>query len=565
MSNQTHFLDGFIKEWDDTVEWSGEELTTIRALLESISQYNGGRVEYDIELETHEEQAYILDTIEAALQKVMNLYAASIRLADKGYYYVPVEGIEPALDFLQPMEYVLRIDINLAGAGELADLPGIGPKTAQRLVDYRARKGPFEDIAEVLAVEGIDRADFDKFKYSIVAGPVEERANFLSARLSAFKREPTFARYLELIKASGGRFLLNEAFEEKDYKDAVLAELRKMDDYIRKNRYPAFGKDWRRSASDIRAIYERHRLVNRLEEQGSTDIGGVVVIDDTEYISFISQLIVSARRRIRIIMFFMKFEDEEKYPTDPLFAGLKAARERGVDIKVILDRDAKGEVFGSRVINEEAFRFFKDHDIDVTYDFEEELTHTKLVLVDDRHLVVGSHNWTAGSFFAYDDKSVYIESVQAAAETERYFQRLWREYTSGNKDEFKRLGDLAGIGFAPTLRLKGEGIRSTRDLLHSASSPEDRDVLSENTGISRDLILKWANIADLMRVEGIHEARANLLVEEIKINGVPALARQDPENLHRKISSIPFVPKPPLQKVKRWIKHAGKLDSLLRQ
>jgi competence ComEA-like helix-hairpin-helix protein len=565
MSGQTHFLDSYIKGWDDTVEWSGDELAAIRSLLESISQHNGGRVEHDAELEEYQEQTYILYTIETALQKVMNLYASSIRLGERGYYYVSVEGVEPALDFLRPVEYIPRIDINRAAAEELADLPGIGPKTAGRLVDYRAEKGPFKDISEVLAVEGIDRADFDKFKYAVTAGPTEDTPGFLSPLLLAFKRKPTFARYLTLIKSSGGRFVLNEAFEAKDFKEAVLAEIKKVDDYIRRNRYPAFDKYWRKSAADIRAFHEQHRLVTRLEEQASTDIGGVTVIDDSQYLSFISKLIAAAGQRIRIIMFFMRFEDEEKYPTDAIFAALKAARERGVDIKVILDRDAEGEVFGSRVINEDAYNFFKDNGIDVTYDSEEELTHSKLVLVDDRHLVVGSHNWTAGSFFAYDDKSVYIDSEQAAAETARYFDRLWTEYTSESKDQYKRLRDLAGIGYSHALRLRGEGIHSTRDLLQMSGSAADREALSEKTAIAPDLILKWAHIADLMRIEGVHEERAYLLVEEMGIGGVSGLASQEPEGLHAKIGSIPFVPKPPLQKVSGWIEQAKNLDSLVQQ
>lgn len=124
----------------------------------------------------------------------------------------------------------------------------------------------------------------------------------------------------------------------------------------------------------------------------------------------------------------MKFEDEEKYPTDSIFAQLESAKNRNVDIKVILDKDAEGEVFGSRIINENAYNFFKQNDIEVTYDSEETLTHTKIVLVDDNHLVIGSHNWTAGSFYAYDDKSIYIESPEMVEEASNYFDKLWSEY-----------------------------------------------------------------------------------------------------------------------------------------
>ncbi len=48
-----------------------------------------------------------------------------------------------------------RIDINSASPGELTRLPGIGPTLAQRIVDYRAAKGPFSSVDDLQRVSGI--------------------------------------------------------------------------------------------------------------------------------------------------------------------------------------------------------------------------------------------------------------------------------------------------------------------------------------------------------------------------------------------------------------------------
>ncbi|MFO0693399.1 MAG: helix-hairpin-helix domain-containing protein [Polyangiales bacterium] len=47
------------------------------------------------------------------------------------------------------------LDLNGATASELEALPGIGPATAQRIVEARARAGRFRDLSELDAVKGV--------------------------------------------------------------------------------------------------------------------------------------------------------------------------------------------------------------------------------------------------------------------------------------------------------------------------------------------------------------------------------------------------------------------------
>ena len=62
------------------------------------------------------------------------------------------------------------MNINTASAGELEALPGIGAKTAGRIVEYRQKNGPFKKIEELMNVRGIGEKNFVKLKPQITVG-----------------------------------------------------------------------------------------------------------------------------------------------------------------------------------------------------------------------------------------------------------------------------------------------------------------------------------------------------------------------------------------------------------
>lgn len=56
----------------------------------------------------------------------------------------------------------LLVDINAAGQTELEQLPGVGPVTAQAILQWRADHGPFTAVDELLEVSGIGEATLAK-------------------------------------------------------------------------------------------------------------------------------------------------------------------------------------------------------------------------------------------------------------------------------------------------------------------------------------------------------------------------------------------------------------------
>lgn len=63
------------------------------------------------------------------------------------------------------------VNLNTATLEQLETLPGIGRKTAERIVEYRTKSGSFKRIEELMNVKGIGEKSFLKLKPLIVATP----------------------------------------------------------------------------------------------------------------------------------------------------------------------------------------------------------------------------------------------------------------------------------------------------------------------------------------------------------------------------------------------------------
>lgn len=61
-----------------------------------------------------------------------------------------------------------RININTASAAELDTLPGIGAVLSQRIVDYRAKNGPFSSLDDLRKVQGLSASEIEKIKDLII-------------------------------------------------------------------------------------------------------------------------------------------------------------------------------------------------------------------------------------------------------------------------------------------------------------------------------------------------------------------------------------------------------------
>lgn len=63
------------------------------------------------------------------------------------------------------------VNINTATSSELESLPGVGPKLAQRIIDYREKNGGFKKLEDLMNVQGIGEKNFLKLKSKLSVTP----------------------------------------------------------------------------------------------------------------------------------------------------------------------------------------------------------------------------------------------------------------------------------------------------------------------------------------------------------------------------------------------------------
>jgi competence protein ComEA len=63
-----------------------------------------------------------------------------------------------------------KVNINTANAEQLSTLPGVGPKLAARIIEYRQKSGTFRSPQELLNVKGVGEKNFAKIEPLLTVG-----------------------------------------------------------------------------------------------------------------------------------------------------------------------------------------------------------------------------------------------------------------------------------------------------------------------------------------------------------------------------------------------------------
>ena len=126
---------------------------------------------------------------------------------------------------------------------------------------------------------------------------------------------------------------------------------------------------------------------------------------------------------------------------------------------------------------------------------------------------------------------------------------------------------IEGIGPTYAAKLQAAGIRSTDGFLKLCADKKGRRAVAETSGVSEAHLLKWANMADLMRIQGIGPQFSELL-EAAGVDTVKELRKRKADNLAQKMAEVQDAKRltrvsPSEAQVKAWIDEAKSLTPMI--
>lgn len=130
-----------------------------------------------------------------------------------------------------------------------------------------------------------------------------------------------------------------------------------------------------------------------------------------------------------------------------------------------------------------------------------------------------------------------------------------------------KIEEIEGIGPAMGKKLALANIKTTADLLKACCDKKGRSATAEVTGCSTTQLLKWVNMADLMRISGVGQEFSELL-EAAGVDTVKELRNRNAANLavamkatneKKKLTRVT----PSEKTVQGWIDQAKTLDPLI--
>lgn len=140
-------------------------------------------------------------------------------------------------------------------------------------------------------------------------------------------------------------------------------------------------------------------------------------ISDRKYQDELYNRLQKAKKSIVVSMYLIKLynKDQKQGPIDYLLNELSDAIDRGVKVTLYLNTKYRSDDSGELYNNPE-FKALKEKGAKIYLVDSTRLHHDKLVIIDEKYILEGSHNWSVSALKESTESSTLIVSKQLAKE-----------------------------------------------------------------------------------------------------------------------------------------------------
>jgi phosphatidylserine/phosphatidylglycerophosphate/cardiolipin synthase-like enzyme len=143
-------------------------------------------------------------------------------------------------------------------------------------------------------------------------------------------------------------------------------------------------------------------------------------IGSRDYLDAVQKAMKSAKRSIKVMMFFSNYSAHPRNAANILLGELAAAKKRGVEVEIILETSHEEIVNRG---NRGSADWLLEEGIEAMFYPTFPVMHVKLVLIDDEISIVGSHNWTNAAIYNNSESSALVRCPRTARTFREYFAR----------------------------------------------------------------------------------------------------------------------------------------------
>ncbi len=279
------------------------------------------------------------------------------------------------------------LDVNAADEVALQKVPGIGPTIARAIVTRRGELGRFALLGEVFAVAPDATSSWELAAdfLTVGAGPEPARAG------GRWQPPRTYASFVERSLGGGAA--------------ATVAELEQL--IARPTYWPA-----KRQVASTE-IATRARAASRGEAllTGSA-AAPIAFLSGSDFLRMVTRLVRHADTKIAVVIAVLR---PKGVALVRALEALSTAAERGRSVRVLVQYDGNAMRIGALA----PYRF------ELRCWHGPGTRHDPMVLVDDTHTIVGSHNWSPSSTYAHRELSTYVHGAATAGPLWTRFEAAW--------------------------------------------------------------------------------------------------------------------------------------------